>query len=56
MSVKPIPEGFHTLTPNLVCKNAVGAIDFYIESIWRQGAGAHGGPERRDHARRVADR
>jgi PhnB protein len=31
MSVKPIPEGFHSLTPNLVCKNAVGAIDFYIK-------------------------
>ena len=31
MSVKPIPEGFHTLTPNLVCKNAVGAIDFYVK-------------------------
>jgi len=31
MPVKPIPEGFHTLTPNLVCKNAAGAIDFYIK-------------------------
>ena len=31
MSVNPIPEGFHTLTPNRVCKNAVGAIDFYVK-------------------------
>jgi uncharacterized glyoxalase superfamily protein PhnB len=31
MSVKPVPEGFHTLTPNLVFKNAAGAIDFYTK-------------------------
>lgn len=31
MSVMPIPGGFHTLTPNLVCKNSAGAIDFYIK-------------------------
>ena len=29
MSVKPVPDGFHTLTPNLVCANAAGAIEFY---------------------------
>jgi PhnB protein len=28
-NVKPIPEGFHSLTPNLVFQNAAGAIDFY---------------------------
>jgi len=28
-SVKPIPEGFHSLTPHLVCKGALQAIDFY---------------------------
>jgi uncharacterized glyoxalase superfamily protein PhnB len=27
--VKPIPERYHTLTPNLVCRNASAAIDFY---------------------------
>jgi uncharacterized glyoxalase superfamily protein PhnB len=27
--VKPIPEGFHSLTPHLVCENAAAAIDFY---------------------------
>jgi PhnB protein len=27
--VKPIPEGFRTITANLVCRNAAGAIDFY---------------------------
>jgi len=29
MPVKPIPEGFRSLTPNLVTDNATGAIDFY---------------------------
>ena len=28
-SVKPIPENYHTITPNLVCRNAAQAIDFY---------------------------
>jgi PhnB protein len=28
-SVKPIPENYHSLTPNLVCNNASGAIDYY---------------------------
>src|SRR6266404_2978478 len=27
--VKPIPEGYHTITPSLICKNASRAIDFY---------------------------
>lgn len=28
-NVKPIPEGFRTITPHLVCKGAASAIDFY---------------------------
>jgi len=28
-SVKPIPDNFHSLTPNLVCRNAAQAIDYY---------------------------
>lgn len=27
--VKPIPDSYHALTPNLVCRNAAQAIDFY---------------------------
>jgi PhnB protein len=27
--VKPIPDGYHTLTPYLYCKGAAGAIEFY---------------------------
>ena len=26
---KPIPDGFHSLTPHLVCDNAAAALDFY---------------------------
>jgi uncharacterized glyoxalase superfamily protein PhnB len=28
-AVKPIPEGMHTVTPNLTCAGAAEAIDFY---------------------------
>lgn len=28
-AVNPIPDNFHTVTPNLVVRNAAGAIDFY---------------------------
>jgi uncharacterized glyoxalase superfamily protein PhnB len=28
-SVKPIPEGMHSVTPHLVCAGAAAAIDFY---------------------------
>src|SRR5437879_7664858 len=27
--VRAIPEGYHTITPGLTCKNAAQAIDFY---------------------------
>ena len=29
MSVKPIPDGYHTVTPYLIVKDAAGAIEFY---------------------------
>ena len=32
-SVNPIPEGFHTLTPHLVLKNAAKAIEFYAAAF-----------------------
>ncbi len=28
-AVKPIPEGFHTVTPQLLCRNATQALEFY---------------------------
>ncbi len=31
--VKPIPDGFHTITPHIVCKNAAAAMDFYKKAF-----------------------
>src|SRR5436305_9993552 len=33
MSVKPIPEGYHTATPYLVMKDAAKAIEFYKKAF-----------------------
>jgi PhnB protein len=33
VSVKPIPEGMHTITPHIVCADANGAIDFYKKAF-----------------------
>jgi PhnB protein len=33
MSVKPIPDGYHTVTPYLILKDAAGALDFYKEAF-----------------------
>jgi len=32
-NVKPIPDGFHTLTPHIVCKGAAKAIDWYKKAF-----------------------
>jgi PhnB protein len=32
-TVRPIPEGYHSLTPAITCKNAASAIDFYKEAF-----------------------
>jgi PhnB protein len=33
MAVKPIPDGYHTVTPYLVIKNAAAALDFYKKAF-----------------------
>jgi PhnB protein len=33
MPVKPIPEGYHTLTPYLIVKGAAAALEFYREAL-----------------------
>ena len=33
MSVSPIPAGYHSLTPYLVCKGAAAAIEFYKQAF-----------------------
>jgi PhnB protein len=32
-SVKPVPDGMHTLTPHLVCDGAAAAIEFYKKAF-----------------------
>jgi PhnB protein len=43
MAVKPVPEGYHTVTPYLFCKGAAAAIDYYKKAfgateVMRMGA------------------
>jgi len=33
MAVKPIPEGYHTVTPYLVVRDAASALDFYKKAF-----------------------
>jgi PhnB protein len=40
MSVKAIPEGYHTITPYLVCRDAAKAIEYYKKAF---GAVLRGG-------------
>jgi PhnB protein len=43
--VKPIPSGFHTLTPHLVVKGASEAIDFYKKAFGAEKIGRAAGPD-----------
>jgi uncharacterized glyoxalase superfamily protein PhnB len=45
MSVKAIPEGYHTLTPFLTVRNAVRAIEFYKQAFGAQERGVAKGPD-----------
>jgi len=45
MAAKPIPEGFHTLTPYLTVKDAPRAIDFYKQAFGAQVRGTHYSPD-----------
>ncbi len=31
--VKPIPDGYHAITPSIICRNAAAAIDFYKKAF-----------------------
>lgn len=33
MGIKPIPDGYHTITPYLIVKGAAGALDFYKKAF-----------------------
>jgi uncharacterized glyoxalase superfamily protein PhnB len=43
--VSPIPEGHHTLTPHLVVKGGMAAIDFYKRAFGAVEAGVMPGPD-----------
>ena len=32
-AIKPVPDGYHTLTPYLICANATVAIDYYKKAF-----------------------
>ena len=43
--VKPIPEGFHTITPHVTVKGAAKAIDFYKAAFGAEELGRHAMPD-----------
>jgi len=45
MSVKPVPEGYHTLTPFLTVRDAARAIEFYKQAFGAEERGVAKGPD-----------
>jgi PhnB protein len=45
MSVKPVPDGFHTITPYLTVRDAVRAIEFYKTAFGATERGVMKGPD-----------
>jgi PhnB protein len=45
MSVKPIPDGYHSLTPFLTVRDAVRAIEFYKQAFGATERGVMKGPD-----------
>lgn len=45
MSVKPIPEGYHTITPFFTVRDAERAIEFYTKAFGAESRGAMKGPD-----------
>ncbi|HSY90560.1 MAG TPA: VOC family protein [Candidatus Binatus sp.] len=45
MPVKPIPDGYHTLTPFLTVRDAARAIEFYKAAFGAQERGVMKGPD-----------
>ena len=45
MSVKPVPEGYHTLTPYFTVRDAEKAIDFYKKAFGAMERGVMKGPD-----------
>ena len=47
IAVKPIPEGYHSVTPYLIIKDAAKALDFYKHAFGAVELHARGGACRR---------
>jgi uncharacterized glyoxalase superfamily protein PhnB len=45
MAVNPIPKGFRTVTPHLVCRNAGKALDFYQKAFGAEKVRLHQMPD-----------
>jgi uncharacterized glyoxalase superfamily protein PhnB len=45
MPVKPVPDGYHTLTPFLTCRDAARAIEFYKQAFGAVERGVMKGPD-----------
>ena len=45
MAVNKIPQGFHSITPHLVCRNAKEAIEFYQKAFGAENIRSHITPE-----------
>jgi PhnB protein len=45
MSVKPVPDGYHTLTPFLTIRDAARAIEFYKAAFGAKDRGVMKGPD-----------
>jgi PhnB protein len=43
MPVKPIPDGYHTVTPYIICDGAAAAIDYYKKAFGAEEIDRHGG-------------
>ncbi len=50
-SVKPIPKGYHTVTPYLLVKGAGKLIEFLKKAFDAKVIELHGRPRRQSHAR-----
>jgi len=44
MTVKAIPDGYHTVTPYIICDGAAAALDYYKKAFGAEEIDRHGGP------------
>lgn len=43
-TVKAVPDGYHTITPSLICREAGKAMDWYSKAFGAEELMRHGGP------------